>query len=54
VPFALGETVELQNDANVIRQHRDLDAAAQSTQAQCHHRLPQFRCAADVAAFVEG
>jgi hypothetical protein len=30
VPFPLGETIELQHDANVIRQHRDLDLAAQT------------------------
>jgi hypothetical protein len=32
--FPLGETVELQHDANVIRQHRDLDLAAQAAQAE--------------------
>src|SRR6478735_9680756 len=53
VAFALGETIELQHDANVIRQHRDLDLAAQAAQAERHHSLPQFRCAADVAAFVK-
>jgi hypothetical protein len=46
--FPLGETIELQHDANVIRQHRDLDLAAQAAQAERHHSLPQFRCAADV------
>ena len=51
--FPLGETIELQHDANVIRQHRDLDLAAQAAQAERHHSLPQFRCAADVAAFVK-
>jgi hypothetical protein len=34
VPLPLGEAVELQHDANVIRQHRDLDLAAQAAQAQ--------------------
>ena len=47
--FPLGETIELQHDANVIRQHRDLDLAAQAAQAERHHRLPQFGRAADVA-----
>src|SRR4029077_1515212 len=51
--FPLGETIELQHDANVIRQHRDLDLAPQVAQAERHHSLPQFRCAADVAAFVK-
>jgi hypothetical protein len=32
--FPLGETIELQHDANVIRQHRDLDLAAQAAQAE--------------------
>ena len=50
MPFPLGETIELQHDANVIRQHGDLDLAAQAAQAERHHSLPQFRCAADVAA----
>ena len=43
--FPLGETIELQHDANVIRQHRDLDLAAQAPQAERHHSLPQLRCA---------
>jgi hypothetical protein len=43
----------LQHDANVIEQHRDLDLAAQAAQAERHHSLPQFRCAADVTAFVK-
>ena len=47
--FPLGETIELQHDANVIGQHRDLDLAAQAAQAECDYRLAQFRCAADVA-----
>ena len=37
VPFPLGEAVELLHDTNVIRQHRDLDLAPQSAQAQRHH-----------------
>ena len=53
MPFPLGETIEVQHDANVVRQHRDLDLAAQAAQAERHHSLPQFRCAADVAAFVK-
>ena len=36
VPFPLGETIELQHDANVIRQHRDLDLAAQAAEAERH------------------
>ena len=47
----LGETIELQHDANVIRQEQCLDLVAQAAQAQCDYRLAQFRCAADVAAF---
>ena len=51
VAFALGETIELQHDVNVIRQHR----------ASIRRRRPPrlsattacFRCAADVAAFVK-
>jgi len=53
VAFALGETIELQDDADVVGQQCDLDLAAQATQAERHHSLPQFRCAADVAAFVK-
>ena len=53
VPFPLGEAVELLHDTNVIRQHRDLDLAPQSAQAQRHHSLPQLRRAADVAAFLK-
>ena len=49
--FPLGETIELQHDANVIRQHRD--PLPQAAQAERHHRLPQLRRAADVAAFVK-
>jgi hypothetical protein len=30
VALPVGEAVELQHNANVIRQHRDLDLAAQS------------------------
>ena len=41
--FPLGETIELQHDANVIRQHRDLDLAAQAAQAERHHSLPLVR-----------
>jgi hypothetical protein len=51
--FPLGEAIELQHDANVIRQQQRLDLAAQAAQAERHHSLPQFRCAADVAAFVK-
>jgi hypothetical protein len=42
VAFALGETIELQHDADVIRQQRDLDPAAQTAQAQCDYRLAQL------------
>jgi hypothetical protein len=42
VALALGETVELHHDADLIRQQRDLDAAAQVAQAQCHHRRAQL------------
>ena len=49
--FALGAAVELQDD--VVGQQQRLDLAAQAAQAERHHSLPQFRCAADVAAFVK-
>jgi hypothetical protein len=42
VPLPLGETIELQHDANVIRQHRDLDLAPQGAQAQRHDGRPQI------------
>ena len=51
--FALGEAVELQHDADVVRQQRDLDPPAQATQTERDHRLAQLRRADDVAAFVE-
>ena len=50
VAFALGETIELQHDANVIGQQRDLDAVAQAAQAQCDYRLAQLGRGGDVAA----
>jgi hypothetical protein len=34
VPFPLGEAVEVQHDANVVGQYRDLDLAAQAAQAE--------------------
>jgi hypothetical protein len=53
--FPLGETIELQHDADVIRQHRDLDLTAQSAQAERHDGRPQLGRAADVAVpLVEG
>ena len=48
VALALGETIELQDD--VIRQHRDLDPAAQTAQAQCHHRRAQLAAGGEVAS----
>ena len=48
--FALGETIELQHDADGIRQHRDLDLAAQSAQAQRDHRCVEPWHTADVSA----
>lgn len=39
--FPLGETIELQHDANVIRQHRDLDLAAQAAERERHDGRPQ-------------
>ena len=50
VAFALGETVELQHDLDLVGQHRDLDPAAQAAQAQCDYRLAQLGRAGDVAA----
>ena len=50
VAFALGEAIELQDDADVVRQHQDLDAAAQAAQAERDHRLAQLGRAGDVAA----
>ena len=41
--FPLGETIELHYDANVIRQHRDLDLAAQTAQAQCDYYFQSLR-----------
>jgi hypothetical protein len=49
VAFALGKTVELQHDADVVGQQRDLDSAAQPAQAQCDYRLAQLRRGGDVA-----
>ena len=51
VTFALGEAIELQDDAPVVGQQRDLDALAQAGQAQCDYRLAQLRRGGDVAAF---
>jgi hypothetical protein len=42
VAFALGSAVELQDDADVVGQHHDLDPAAKAAQAQCDYRLAQF------------
>ena len=39
--FPLGETIELQHDADVIRQHRDLDHAAQAAERERHDGRPQ-------------
>jgi hypothetical protein len=50
VAFALGETIQLQHDAHVVGQHSDLDAAAQTAQAQCDLRCLQPWRAGDVAA----
>ena len=49
VAFALGETVKLQDDADVVGQQRDLDAAAQAAQAQWDYRLSQLGRGGDVA-----
>jgi hypothetical protein len=53
VPFALGETVELQHDTNVIGHHQRLDLAPQAAQAERHDGRPQLGRAGDVAAFVK-
>ena len=53
VALALGAAVELQHDLDLVGQQQRLDLAAQAAQAERHHRLPQFRRAADVAAFVK-
>ena len=50
VALALGKTIELQHDADVVGQHSHLDAAAQAAQAQCDYRLVQLGRAGDVAA----
>ena len=50
VAFALGETIELQDDADVVGQQRDLDPPAQAGQAQCDDRLAQLGRGGDVAA----
>jgi hypothetical protein len=42
VPFALGETVELKDDADVVWHQQRLDLAAQAAQAQCDYRLAQL------------
>jgi hypothetical protein len=34
VPFALGETIELQDDADVVGQHQRLDLAPQAAQGE--------------------
>src|SRR4029077_19552329 len=52
--FPLGATIELQHDANVIRQHRDLDLAAQAAQAERHHSLPPGHGLTAVLALMEG
>ena len=49
--FALGETIEPELHIDVVGQQRDLDAAAQSTQAQCDHRLAQLKRGGDVVGF---
>jgi hypothetical protein len=49
VALALGETIELQNDADVVGQQQRLDPPAQTAQAQCGYRLAQLRRAGDVA-----
>ena len=41
VAFALGETIELQHDAHVVGQQRDLDPAAQAAERERDHRRPQ-------------
>ena len=46
MPFALGKTVELQHDLDLVGQQQRLDLAAQAAQAECHHRRPQLRRAA--------
>ena len=48
------EAIELQHDANVIRQHRDLDLAAQAAQAERHHSLPPGHGLTAVLALMEG
>jgi Resolvase, N terminal domain len=53
--LGLGETIELQDDADVVGQQRDLDPAPQPAQRERHHGLPQLRRLGDVAApLVEG
>jgi hypothetical protein len=47
VQFALGETIELQHDANVIGQQQRLDLAPQAAERERDHRRPLV--AADVA-----
>ena len=42
----------VQHDANVIRQRVSI-LRRRPPRLNAHHRLPQFRCAADVAAFVK-
>jgi len=40
--FPLGETIELQHDANVIGQQQRLDLAAQAAKAERHDGRPQL------------
>src|SRR6516225_6370 len=55
VPLALGETIELQDDADIVGQQRDLDPAAQTAQALCDYRLAQpVRGGAVTALLIEG
>ena len=52
VAFALGETIELQHDADVVGQHSDLHPAAQTAQAQCDYKLAQLGRAGDVSVSI--
>ena len=49
VAFALGEAIELKDNAQFVGQHSDLDPAAQTAQAERHHRRPQLGRTGDVA-----
>ena len=53
VPFPLGEAVELQHDLDLGGQQHASILRRRLPQAERHYSLPQFRCAADVAAFVK-